>query len=251
MPEKLAVNVISGPTVQINYAGLNVITDPTFDPATEYDLGGGATLAKTAPSPVAPESLLPVDAVLLSHDHHPDNLDNAGREFLAQTPVVLTTEQGSKRLGGNSRGMTPWSTFELSAPSGVSVTVTALPALHGPDWKNTEDVIGQVIGFLLSADGEPTVYISGDNASLKVVEQIAERVDDIDTAVIFAGAARSSFFDGAPLTLDGEGAVRAAKILRPRHVAIAHADSWAHFSDSMENAVKAFEDAGMGGLLIK
>lgn len=68
----------------------------------------------------------------------------------------------------------------------------------------------------------------------------AERVHNIDTAVIFAGA---------PLILDG--AVRVAKILRPRHMAIAHADSWVHFSDSMENAVKAFEDAGMGGLIIK
>ncbi len=70
-------------------------------------------------------------------------------------------------------------------------------------------------------------------------------------AVIFAGAARSPFFDGTPLTLDGDGAVRVAKILRPRHMAIAHADSWVHFSESMENAVKAFEDAGMGGVIIK
>ena len=125
-----------------------------------------------------------------------------------------------------------------------------MPALHGPDGDDTEEIIGQVIGFLLTAEGEPTIYISGDNASLKVVEEIAERTSDIDTAVIFAGAARSPFFDGAPLTLDGAGAVEATKILEPSHVVIAHADSWEHFSDSFENALQAFNDAGLGKLLI-
>lgn len=240
----LSIKVISGPTVSIEYAGLHFLTDPTFDPETTYDLGGGASLRKTKGSPVEAQSLLPVDAVLLSHDHHPDNLDNAGREFLAEVPLTLTTQDGAARLGGEARGLAPWETFEIQ-----HVTVTALPALHGPDGDDTEDIIGQVIGFLLAAEGESTVYISGDNASLKVVEQIAERVSNIDTAVIFAGAARSPFFDGAPLTLDGQGAVEATKILKPAHVVIAHADSWEHFSDTMENAHQAFENAGMGDLL--
>lgn len=249
MPQP-TIKVISGPTVEIEYAGLHLLTDPTFDPENTYDLGGGASLRKTAGAPVEAESVLPLDAVLLSHDHHPDNLDNKGRELLSQVPLTLTTRDGEKRLGGNTHGLSPWEEYEITSTQGTKVTVTALPALHGPDGDDTEEIIGQVIGFLLTAKGEPTIYISGDNASLKVVEEIAERISDIDTAVIFAGAARSPFFDGAPLTLDGAGAVEAAKILKPSHVVIAHADSWEHFSDSFENALQAFNDAGLGKLLI-
>ena len=40
-----------------------------------------------------------IDAVLLSHDQHSDNLDHSGRDFLKQAKRVLTTEAGAKRLG--------------------------------------------------------------------------------------------------------------------------------------------------------
>jgi hypothetical protein len=44
-----------------------------------------------------------------------------------------------------------------------------------------------VTGFVLSGPGLPTVYLSGDNASISAVKTIAERVGTIDVAVIFAG----------------------------------------------------------------
>lgn len=243
--------VFSGPTVLIEYAGLRILTDPTFDLAREYDLGGGMTLAKTAPSPVAPDEIRPIDLVLLSHDQHPDNLDESGREFLQGAPLVVTTRQAADRLGlATATGLAPWESVRAGTAE-KPVTVTALPALHGPDGPDTEAVIGQVNGFLLQADGEETVYVSGDNASLEVVREIADRAPRIDTALIFAGAAVSPFFDGAPITLDGEKAAEAARILDPRRVVIAHADSWGHFTDDYENAVVAFEKAGLGDLLVR
>jgi hypothetical protein len=44
-----------------------------------------------------------------------------------------------------------------------------------------------VIGFVLEADGEDKVYVSGDNASLDVVRTISDRVGDLDVAILFAG----------------------------------------------------------------
>jgi hypothetical protein len=46
-----------------------------------------------------------------------------------------------------------------------------------------------VTGFVLSGEGLPTVYVSGDNASLDVVRTIAGRVGPVDVAVLFAGGA--------------------------------------------------------------
>jgi L-ascorbate metabolism protein UlaG (beta-lactamase superfamily) len=127
------------------------------------------------------------------------------------------------------------------------VTVTALPALHGPE--GCEEVTGEVIGFLLTAEGRPTVYVSGDNASVDVVRTIAERVGQVDTAVIFAGAVRTPLFDGALLTVDGQRAVEAAQVLGAAQVVGAHTDSWGHFTETREQLEAAFDAAGLGDRL--
>src|SRR4029450_5256050 len=105
------------------------------------------------------EALGRPDAVLLSHDHHFDNLDHAGRALLARAPVVLTTEPGAGRLGGPPVGMKPWDTFDVTGADGV-VRVTATPARHGPAGGDR----GPVVGFVLSRPDDATdaVSLSGD-----------------------------------------------------------------------------------------
>jgi L-ascorbate metabolism protein UlaG (beta-lactamase superfamily) len=241
------VHVFGGPTTLIEVGGLRLLTDPTFDDARDYEMGPGLVLSKTAPSPVGPDDLGPVDAVLLSHDQHPDNLDESGRAYLDEVAVVLTTPSAALKLGGTARGLQPWDTTELLGPDGTTVTVTATPAQHGP--ADCEPIMGEVTGFAISGDDVPTVYVSGDNASLAIVEQVAERVGTVDTAVIFAGAARTPFFDGALVTLDSVGAVEAARILGAPRVVVAHTDSWSHFTEDRATVLAAFESAGLGDRL--
>ncbi len=246
-PAEVPVRVLGGPTALIEYGGLRFLTDPTFDAPGEYPLGGGRSLTKTAPSAADPADLGPVDAVLLSHDQHPDNLDTAGRALLAEVPVVLTTRSAAARLGGTTQGLAPWDAVDLPRPGGGTVTVTATPALHGPE--GCEPVTGEVVGFVLTAAGLPTVHVSGDNASLDVVREIAGRVGPVDTAVLFAGAARTALFDGALLTIDGARAAEAATVLGARRVVAAHCDSWAHFTEGREDVVAAFTAAGIADRL--
>ena len=65
----------------------------------------------------------------------------------------------------------------------------------------------EVTGFVLAADGVPTVYVSGDNASIGVVAEVARRVGPIEVAVLFIGAARVPTKErGRPLTRTSERA---------------------------------------------
>ncbi|WP_026536060.1 MBL fold metallo-hydrolase [Arthrobacter sp. H14] len=244
--EQVPVLVFGGPTALIEYGGLRFLTDPTFDGPGDYPLGD-LTLAKTAPSSIDPADLAPVDAVLLSHDEHPDNLDTSGRAFLADVPLTLTTPSGAGRLGGAARPLAPWDSVELERPGGGTATVTGMPALHGPE--GSEPMVGEVIGFMLTAEDLPTVYISGDNASVDVVREIAGRFGPVDTAVIFAGAVRTPMFDGALLTVDGTRAAEVAEILGARRVVPAHVDSWKHFTEGRDELVAAFETAGLSDRL--
>ncbi|HEV2681938.1 MAG TPA: hypothetical protein VGV14_15650, partial [Rhodanobacter sp.] len=109
---KVVLTLIGGPTALIEVAGTRLLTDPTFDEPQAYDAGTITLVKQTGPA-VDPASLLPIDAVLLSHDHHWDNLDRSGRAFLAHAPRVLTTPAGASRLGGSVEGMTTWESVEV------------------------------------------------------------------------------------------------------------------------------------------
>ena len=229
------VTLVGGPTAVLEYAGLRWLTDPALSEPGEY--AGG--LVKTTGPAIEPEALLPIDVVLLSHEHHSDNLDPAGREFLPSAGRVLTTGQGAERLGANATGLEPWSSVEVERGGGSPVTVTAVPAQHGPD--GTDHITGPVIGFVLRADGEDTVYVSGDNASLDVVRGIVERIGGADVAILFAGAVQlPRRFDGAYLTLSSDRAAEATKLLGVRAALPVHFEGWAHFTQGARELRAAF-----------
>jgi len=247
MSDQVSIRVFSGPTALVEYGGLRLLTDPTFDGPGDYELGPSLVLTKTSPSPVGPTDVGSVDAVLLSHDQHPDNLDISGPAFLDDVPLVLTTRSGAANIGGRAHGLAPWETARLDRPAGGFVTVTATPARHGPE--GCEPITGEVIGFILTGDDLPTVYISGDNAALELVNEIGDRFGPVDTALLFAGAARTPFFDDALVTIDSAQAAEATKILQARRVVVAHCDSWSHFTESCDDAAKAFSEAGLADRL--
>jgi L-ascorbate metabolism protein UlaG (beta-lactamase superfamily) len=240
------VRVLGGPTAFFEYGGLRFLTDPTFDEPGDYTRAGRRALTKTAPAAGSPADLGRIDVVLLSHDEHPDNLDNAGRALLADVPLTLTTPGGGQRLG--ARGLADWESVELADGA---VTVTGVPAIHGPGAREeVEPVTGQVVGFVLTGEGLPTVYVSGDNASLDAVKEIAERFGPVDTAILFAGAPRIPvLFDGELLVLDSAQAAEAAEILGARRVVPVHYNSWAHFTEGRDELVAAFAAAGLADRL--
>ena len=236
------IRYLGGPTAILEWAGLRLFTDPTFDPAGDHPVGD-RMLTKTADAVAGPDEIGPVAAVLLSHDQHPDNLDDGGRAYLATAPLVLSTPAAQERIGPPVLGLEPWSTIELPLPGGGTGTVTAVPALHGPD--GSEPMVGPVTGFVLTAPGSPSVHITGDNASLDVVRAIAERIAPVDVLVLHAGAARTALLDGAALTLTSERAAEAADILQARHIVPIHFEDWAHFSAGRETIRPAFVAAGL------
>jgi L-ascorbate metabolism protein UlaG (beta-lactamase superfamily) len=235
----LSVRLVGGPTALLEYAGLRWLTDPTFSAPGAYDGG----LVKITGPAITIDELGGIDVVLVSHDQHADNLDPAGRDLLPQAAHVFTTKAAAGRLGGRAVGLDPWESVTVDRPDGGSVSITALPALHGPP--GCEPVTGPVIGFLLTGDGLETVYVSGDNASLDVVREIAGRVGPVDVAILFAGAVqRAERFDGAYLTLSSDRAAEATLILGARVAIPLHFEGWEHFTQGSDQLRAAFAGNG-------
>ncbi|MGY0070234.1 MBL fold metallo-hydrolase [Streptomyces sp. QTS137] len=246
------VRVFGGPTALFEYGGLRFLTDPTFDGPGDHQ-APGVVLTKTAAADGSPADVGRVDVVLLSHDEHADNLDTSGRALLADVPLTLTTPGGGERLGQAATGLADWQSIELERHDGGpgTVTVTGVPAIHGPGPREeVEPVAGQVVGFVLTGQGLPTIYLSGDNASLDAVKEIAERFAPVDTALLFAGAPRfADVFDGRLIVLDSAQAAQAAKILDAGRVVPLHYDGWAHFTEGRTELAAAFASAGLADRL--
>ncbi|WCN79404.1 MBL fold metallo-hydrolase [Micromonospora sp. LH3U1] len=240
--DKLTVHAIGGPTAVLDYAGSRVVLDPTFDEPRTYQNGPVTATKLTGPS-APPEDLDQADVVLVSHEHHIDNLDISGREYARQARRVFTTTAGAPNLGPEAIGLR---LFEHAEAGGMRVTV--VPALHGTPEIGV--VNGPVIGFVLEADGWPTVYVSGDNASLDVVAVVAEQFPAIEIAILNLGAARIAVRGDGFLTLTAELAARAAALLGVRAVVPVHQDGWGHYTQDADDVVRAFEKAGLRDVLI-
>ena len=199
---------------------------------------GDRALVKTMGAALTPEQAGPVDAVLLSHDQHPDNLDRLGAAYVESAPLTLSTASAAARLGGTVHALPAWETCEVGP-----LRVTAVPARHGPE--GSEPLVGEVTGFVLSGDGLPGVYVSGDNAAPEYAEEIADRLGPFDAALLFAGAARTPLAGGAYLTLTSDQAAAAARTLGARHVIPLHFEGWAHFTENREELRAAFDRAGL------
>ncbi|MER6170304.1 MBL fold metallo-hydrolase [Streptosporangium sp. NPDC001681] len=233
------ITVIGGPTALLELGGLRILTDPTFDPPGDHPVGP-LTLTKTIGPALSPADVGRVDLVLLSHDQHPDNLDRLGRQMMSAAPLTLSTPEAAARIGVTPMHL--WQHHDVGR-----VRVTAVPALHGPP--GCEPIVGQVTGFVLTGDGLPTVYISGDNASLEYVELIAGRFPVVDIALLFGGAVRTPMIDER-LTLNATEMVIAARLLKARQVVPLHVEGWTHFTEGQTDVHAAFSEAGLDDLLV-
>lgn len=233
---------IGGSTALLEVNGLRLLTDPTFDPAGEEYVTSVYTLQKLAAPALPAESLGRIDAVLLSHDHHFDNLDRSGHAFLARAETVLTTRAGAERLGGNAVGLDPWQEIALQAPNGGVVRITGTPARHGP----IDGDRGPVTGFVLTSPELPqgAIYVSGDTVWYEGVAEVGVRFD-VRIAILFMGAARVQEVGPAHLTMTADEAIQAAHAFEHAIIIPLHYEGWKHFSESRREIEEAFRAAGM------
>lgn len=237
------VTRIGGPTALIEVAGWRLLTDPTFDPpGDKYSFGWGASSHKLLGPAIAAADLGRIDAVLLSHDHHGDNLDVAGRALLPDCGTVITTVAGARRLGGATVGLGPWQTTLLEAPELPMIEVMATPCRHGPPL--SRPIAGEVTGFALRWDGQEqgVLWITGDTVLYEGIRDIASRLK-VGAMLLHLGGVQFPVTGPVHYTMTAEKGVDLCRMVQPGIVMPIHYEGWKHFRQPEDHVEQVFAEA--------
>ncbi|KAK0718728.1 beta-lactamase superfamily domain-containing protein [Apiosordaria backusii] len=223
---------------------ITLITDPFFSHTPfEFDFGILVLRASIEPA-LTLGDLPPIDAVLLSHEDHVDNLDEPGRRLL-DGRIVLTTPDGAKNLAPRPgvKALQPWETTTVRL-QGQTFEVTGTPCVHLPG--------GEVTGFILTnesfgtTDGKPNaIFFSGDTIYIPELAKMKEKYH-ISVALLNLGKATAPLPTGPlQITMDGAQAVQLFRELEADVLVPMHFESWEHFKEQREGLEQAFKKEGL------
>ncbi|KAJ5153954.1 uncharacterized protein N7500_009393 [Penicillium coprophilum] len=249
MSPTLNITHIGTATAILEIDGVNFLTDPFFSPAgTAWD--AGRIILKVTEDPALRLDQLPViDAVLLSHEDHPDNLDELGRQLL-DGRHVFTTVDGEKNLRPRPAvyGMKPWEKRETII-AGKKFEIIATPTQHVPGDECTGFIVtGDDFGT--GRDGLPNaIYFTGDTVYIEELDSIADRYH-IRVAVVNLGNAHVPMTEdpNGPLmqiTMGGKDGAKLFRAIKADVLVPMHYESWGHFTQFGDELRQAFEAEGI------
>lgn len=258
----LSITHIGTATAVLTLDGVNFLTDPFFSPAgSSWDLG--ITLAVSADPALSLAQLPPIDAVLLSHEDHVDNLDPPGRTLL-NGRHVLTTPAGAANLFPRPgvRGLQPWETVTLRL-GGKEFKVTATPCRHLPGGECTGFLVHHPDGSVDEASGLPNaVWFAGDTVHTPKLRDGIRRRAHVTAAVLNLGAAHvpaavvNALNPETPavhmpldapnlqITMDGRQGARMVREIGAEWLVPMHYEAWTHFTQGGEGLREVFGEEG-------
>lgn len=252
---KVHITHIGTATAILEIDGITFLTDPFFSPAgSEWETLPG-TFLKVHEDPALKMDQLPhIDAVLLSHENHPDNLDELGRQLL-DGRHVFTTNDGAKNLAPRPSvlGFSDWEEKDVRI-AGTNFHITATPCKHWPG----HECVGFILhteSFGVAPDGRPNaVYFSGDTV---YTEGLAKMAEKYHIAVAIMNCGKATFYefdaDGQPgqpgdalqITMDGRQAAHLFRDIKADVLVPMHYEAWDHFIQHGEGLSEEFKEEGI------
>jgi L-ascorbate metabolism protein UlaG (beta-lactamase superfamily) len=232
-------------TAVLSYGGKHLLIDAMLD---EQD--ARPAIANTANEQRNPLVPLPegwqarvddVDAYLITHLHS-DHFDDSGRRMLDRGRPLLSQPKDVERLQAD--GFTNLLPIDSRVEwEGMSITRTG--AQHGTG--DVGKMLAPVSGFVLTAEGEPVLYIAGDTIWCDDVRTAIERHRP---DVIIASAGGASFRTGGLIIMDA-GDLATVRAAAPNATIIVnHLDAINHCYETRALLRARLAEREMGDLLI-
>ncbi len=219
----MKLQLIRHATLLLEYAGRRVLMDPMLGEA------GNAPPIQNSPSPrpnplvalpmPVGEILRGVQAVLVTHTHR-DHWDDAAAQLIPKDVPLFGQPEDETKF--RTQGFTAVMPVAAEAHfDGIAISRTG--GQHGTGEIGRR--MAPVSGFVLQAQGEPTLYIAGDTICCPEVAEALARYAPTVT-VVNAGGAR--FLEGDPITMTPEDVTSTCKAAPATHVVAVHMEAINH-----------------------
>lgn len=180
----MKLRLIRNATLLLRYAGRTILIDPCLGAEGTLPSFAGIAPNPMVDLPMVVEDLLDgVELILVSH-LHPDHFDPTAAAVLPKSVPLLCQATDLETIESKGFSAARALTQELDLGD---LTVAPTPGQHG-----TGEMLkrmGPVMGFVLRAEHEPTIYWAGDTILAPEVLKIMQEIEP-DIVVTHSGGAK-------------------------------------------------------------
>jgi L-ascorbate metabolism protein UlaG (beta-lactamase superfamily) len=221
----MQLQLIRNATLRLAYGGATILVDPYFAPKHSLPSFTGRSQNPMADLPVAIEEILDgVELVIVSH-LHTDHFDAVAKETIPKHwPLICQPGDEATIREAGFTDVTPlgdeliWRGIRITRREGNHGTGAVL------------DKMGPVIGFTLEAEGEPSVYWTGDTV---LYPPMLETIKAFEPDVIVTHSC-GAMWDDTLIVMDGEQTVATAEVAPGATVIATHMEALDHATVSRD-----------------
>lgn len=206
----MKMQLLRNATLKLDYAGLTILIDPDFAPKHSRPSFTGKSPNPMTDLPVSTDAIVEgVELVIVSH-LHADHFDKVAQDIVPKhLPLVCQPGDDEKIRSFGFTDVTPL-TDELTIDG---ILLTRREGNHGSG--PVLEKMGQVMGFSIEADGEPSIYWAGDTILYPPVRETIATTQP-DFIIIHSCGAK---WDDIHIVMDAEQTVEVCRIA-PDHAKI-------------------------------
>jgi L-ascorbate metabolism protein UlaG (beta-lactamase superfamily) len=233
----LHLQLIRNATLKLDYGGGTILIDPYLAPKHSLPSYTGKSPNPLVDLPMAIEAILAeVELVVVSHLHS-DHFDSVAKQVVPKgLPLICQPgdEEAIRKAGFTD--VTPL--IDDIAWRGVSFMRSE--GSHGLG--QVVEKMGSVMGFVMRAPGEPTIYWAGDTV---LYAPVAETIRQVKPDIIVTHSS-GALWDGDPIVMDAAETIEICRIASPAAVVIAtHMEALDHATVDRQALRQAATAAGI------
>lgn len=219
----MRLRLIRHATLELHYGGHKLLVDPMLSPVGAMPAIENSPQPR--PNPLVPlpvtvnELLLGVHAIFVTHTHR-DHWDPAATARVPKDTLLFG--QAADELKFHDWGFTRFqSVYAEFSWEGMQIVRTSGEHGRGEIGK----AMAPVSGFVLHAEGEPTLYIAGDTIWCPEVERVLR---EHQPAVVVVNAGAAQFLEGGIITMDANDVMQTAQARPEAQVVAVHMEAINH-----------------------
>jgi L-ascorbate metabolism protein UlaG (beta-lactamase superfamily) len=236
----MQLQLVRHATLLVEYAGMRLLVDPMLSDAGAMAPIQNSPQPRNNPLVALPcsvdEVLDNLQAVLVTHTHR-DHWDDAAIQLVPKDLPLFCQPEDLKKME-DTHFLNAAAVHDQRNWSKICITRTH--AQHGIG--EIGKAMAPASGYVLQAEGEPTLYIAGDSIWCK---EVGDAIKHFKPAIVLVNAGGARFLEGEPITMTAEDVLHVGRAAPHAEVIAVHMEAINHCLVTRKDLAHAAHAAGV------